>query len=468
MVWPATWGERLPESLRTSATRAVRRPNPGTTPELLMAALGHGPAALLDGLVLGGRKTTVVGWDPLWRLSARRGTVSGAAGGPLPAVAADPLDLLQATLPLIPRHPEWPLGVIGVLGYEALTPTDHSGDLWPDAWFIYPGALVAFEKDDIVLVVTGPEAELDQRLAAVAERVEAVAGASAVAAALPPARRQGGRLSAAPYAARGPRLRAPSGRGARAQGGLAVRFDVATAADPPAVYQRYAAAPGALRFCVRDGGATLLGATPELLVRLEGGHCVMRPLAGTRRRGRTPAEDTALLANLQAHPKDAHEHLVAVLQCERDLATVCEPDSVRVTERLSVEIYPLVMHLASQVEGRLRPDVGAAQLVRACFPAGTVAGVPRAPALHLLRELEPVPRGPYAGAVGYWQPGEDLQLFLSIRCLLLAGGMARVQTGAGIVAGSDPESEYRECWLKASGALRALGVDEALMARQLS
>jgi len=465
MVWPVAWGEYLPDLVRASSVRAVRRPNPGITPEVLMAQLGDGPAALLDGVSLGGRKAALVGWDPLWQFSARDGLVAGRAGAALPPVAADPLELLQAALRLLPPGPEWPLGVIGVLGYEALAPRERSGEPWPDAWFIYPGALVAFEKESLVLVAAGPEAELAERLAAIEARVAAAAPQTAVG--LPPAALVSASLSAEAYAAGVRCIRAAISRGELDKAVLSVRFDVATEADALAVYRRYAGTPGALRFFVRDGGATLLGVTPELLVRLERGRCLMRPLAGTRRRGRTAAEDTALLANLQAHPKDAHEHLVAVAQCQRDLATVCLPDSVRVTERLSVEIYPLVMHLASQVEGQLRPEAGGAQLVRACFPAGTVAGVPRAPALRLLGDLEPVPRGPYGGAVGYWLPGDNLQLFLAIRCLLLAGGMARVQTGAGVVAGSEAASEYRECWLKASGALRALGVDESLVAAHL-
>lgn len=491
MAWPDTWCEGLPELLRASTVRAVRRPNPGVTPELLMGQLGAGPAALLDGVSIAGRKTTLVAWDPLWRQTIRGGCTSALAGpvgaaGPLgasgpvdaaeatgaaesvgaagPPRAPDPLDVLQAVLQWLPRDPEWPLGVISVLGHDALSPTAHSGEPWPNTWFLYPGCLVAFEKEGLVLVVAGPATDLQRKLASIEALVAAAARAPEAAAPPAGAALVGASLSAEAYAAGVRRIRAAIGRGDLDKAVLSIRFDVATGASPLAVYRRYAAgAPGALRFCLHDGEATLLGVTPELLVRLEQGHCVMRPLAGTRRRGQTAAEDTALLANLQGHPKDAHEHLVAVAQCERDLGAVCEPSTVRVTERLSVEIYPRVMHLASQVEGRLRRNATGAQLVRACFPAGTVAGVPRAPALRLLRELEPVARGPYGGSVGYWLPGDDLQLFLSIRCLLLSGGLARVQTGAGIVAGSDPESEYRECWLKASGALRALGVDESLV-----
>lgn len=462
MVWPAAWGE-IARVLRSSRTAVATRPNPGLTPEALLATLGQGPVALLDGVSPLGAQVAMVAWNPLWRLQMRSGLVTGAAGAPLPPAPADPLALIDAAAALLPGDRRFPVGIIGMLGYDALTPDAPAGASWPDAWFMYPGALVVFSGDTVLLAAAGP-GDLQESLAQVEAQVALAAGAPLGSAAVPAAAELHTNLTRAQYMAGVERIRAEIAGGNLRKAVLSLRFAVRTGADPVAVYRRLAQAPGALRFFLRDGADVLLGVTPELLVSRRGRRCLMRPLAGTRRRGATGEEDRALLADLQRHPKDTHEHLVAVEQAVQDLSAVCEPDSVGVSERLSVEIYPTVMHLASQVEGVLRPDLATADLIRSVFPAGTVAGVPRREAMALLRSLEPTPRGAYAGGIGYWLPDSDLQLFLSIRCLQLRDGLAHVQTGAGVVSDSDPAAEHRECWTKAAATLRALGVDDLLLA----
>lgn len=186
------------------------------------------------------------------------------------------------------------------------------------------------------------------------------------------------------------------------------------------------------------------------------GRVFSRPIAGTRRRGATPEEDAGLAAGLLADPKERAEHMMlADLPCN-DLGRVCEFGSVQVDDLMTVERYSHVMHLVSGVSGRLRPEVGPIGVLRATFPHGTVSGAPKVRALEIIDELEPVARGPYAGAVGYLDFGGNLGTAIALRTMVAAGGTAWVQAGAGVVADSVPEREYRECLDKAAAVLAAI------------
>jgi anthranilate synthase component 1 len=198
----------------------------------------------------------------------------------------------------------------------------------------------------------------------------------------------------------------------------------------------------------------LIGASPELHVRLEGRRATVRPIAGTRPRSKLPAEDLQLERDLLADPKERAEHVMLVDLARNDLGRVCEFGSVRVPEQMVVERYSHVMHIVSQVEGQLRPEYDAFDLVRATFPAGTVSGAPKIRAMQIIRDLETGARGPYAGAVGYFAADGSLDTCITIRTLVMRGQTVSVQAGAGIVADSDPENEYLETLNKA----RALAV----------
>ncbi|GAB6876517.1 anthranilate synthase component I family protein [Thermaerobacter litoralis] len=210
-----------------------------------------------------------------------------------------------------------------------------------------------------------------------------------------------------------------------------------------------------LRF---DGDTTLLGASPELLVRVEGRRALTRPLAGTRPRGATEADDQALERELLADPKERAEHTMLVDLGRNDLGRVCEPGTVRVERLMAVERYSHVMHLASDVAGRLAEGRDAVDALAACFPAGTLTGAPKVRAMEIIDELEPVARGPYGGAVGYLGYDGDLDMCIAIRTLVLHGGRGFLQVGAGVVAGSRPEAEWRETEAKARSGLRALAL----------
>jgi anthranilate synthase component 1 len=201
-----------------------------------------------------------------------------------------------------------------------------------------------------------------------------------------------------------------------------------------------------------------VGSSPELLVRVADRQVTVRPIAGTRRRGRTPEEDAALTAELLADEKERAEHVMLVDLGRNDVGRVAEFGTVAVTELMQVERYSHVLHIVSQVEGTLRPEVSALDAFRATFPAGTMTGAPKVRAMEIIDELEPERRGPYAGAVGYVAAGDRrMDLAITIRTCVIANGVASVQAGAGIVADSVPEREWEETETKARAMLTAIG-----------
>ncbi|WP_376789339.1 anthranilate synthase component I [Thermoflexus sp.] len=204
---------------------------------------------------------------------------------------------------------------------------------------------------------------------------------------------------------------------------------------------------------------TLIGASPEMLVRVEEGEATIRPIAGTRPRGRTVEEDQRLEAELRADPKEQAEHVMLVDLGRNDLGRVCAYGTVRVEAFMAVERYSHVMHLVSTVRGRLRSDCDAFDALAAAFPAGTVSGAPKVRAMEIIAELEGAARGPYAGGVGYFDPRGNADWCITIRTVMVQGDMAIVQAGAGIVADSIPEREEEETRNKARAMQRA--VDEA-------
>jgi anthranilate synthase component I len=205
-------------------------------------------------------------------------------------------------------------------------------------------------------------------------------------------------------------------------------------------------------------GVELVGSSPELLVRVGAGKVTVRPIAGTRRRGRTAAEDEAMRAELVADEKERAEHLMLVDLGRNDVGRIAEYGTVEVTDLMTVERYSHVLHMVSQVEGRLASGRTAMDALRATFPAGTMTGAPKVRAMEIIDELEPERRGPYAGAVGYIASGaRRMDLAITIRTCVIAGGVASVQTGAGIVHDSVPEMEWRETENKARAVLTAIG-----------
>ena len=214
--------------------------------------------------------------------------------------------------------------------------------------------------------------------------------------------------------------------------------------------------PSPYMFFLDFEGVKIIGSSPELLVRLENGIVETRPLAGTRPRGATETDDLTMEAQLLADEKERAEHVMLVDLGRNDLGRVCEYGTLRVTDLMSVERFSHVMHIVSDVQGRLRSGLDAVDVLRACFPAGTVTGAPKVRAMEIIDELEPIARGPYAGAVGYLGFSGNMDTAITIRTIVMTGTRAYIQAGAGIVADSVPEREYVETVSKAKALVRAI------------
>jgi len=250
---------------------------------------------------------------------------------------------------------------------------------------------------------------------------------------------------------------------------LSQRFEVNNTADSLDVYRALRAVnPSPYMFCLDMGESALVGASPEIHVRCEDRQVEVRPIAGTRRRGRTAEEDLALEKELLADPKERAEHVMLVDLGRNDIGRVCEFKSVTVPEQMRIERYSHVMHIVSDVRGTLSPEHDVYDLMRATFPAGTVSGAPKVRAMEIIAELEKSKRGPYAGAVGYFSFDGNLDSCITIRTIVLDQDKAYVQAGAGIVADSIPKLEYKETRNKARAMMTALALAKQYAAARAS
>jgi anthranilate synthase component I len=256
---------------------------------------------------------------------------------------------------------------------------------------------------------------------------------------------------------------------------LAQRFSKSLNAPPFDVYRALRSInPSPYMFYLKfDTGATLVGASPEILVTEERGNVRIRPIAGTRKRGETPEEDARLCAELLADEKERAEHIMLVDLARNDIGRVCEYGSVKVNELMVIEKYSHVLHIVSNVSGRLSPDKNAYDLLRATFPAGTLSGAPKVRAMQIIEELEPTRRGPYGGAIGYFSYNGNFDACITLRTALIKDGKVHVQAGGGIVADSNPEDEFAETWSKSAAVRKAVemaeqGLEEAIAAQPLT
>ncbi len=384
--------------------------------------------------------------------------------------ASDPRDLLDSIRALLSATeavgdlPPFSSGVVGYLGYDIVRrferlpcpPPDPEG--LPDSVLLVPTEIVVVDHQagvtHILVHGTGGEARLAV-LRAVLEKPRTER----------PARPESG--ESVVLHARTPRPRFEAGvetilehirAGDIFQGVLSQRFEAPFDSDPLDLYRVLRETnPSPYMYFLKLGpDHAVLGSSPEVLVSLEGRRAMTRPLAGTRPRGDSPARDEAHASELLSDPKERAEHVMLVDLARNDLGRVCEYGSVRVTRQFEIERHARVMHIVSEVEGALRPEHDALDLLRATFPAGTVTGAPKIRAMQIIDALEPVRRGLYGGAIGYLDPAGRMDLCLAIRTLVIHRGRVLLQAGAGVVADSDPAREYEETQAKASAMLRAL------------
>jgi anthranilate synthase component 1 len=457
------------------------------TPVSVFERLSGGDEGFLLESVEGGEtwaRWSFAGWRPEFTLLARDGAcwVEGAA---IDLPAGDPLQVLEQVLDRYRTPPPGELGLgdpvpplfagcVGYLAYDAVRYVEHLPDRPPDdrglpemLWH-FVGHLAIFDRfRQTVRIVRNvyigddPAAQYEAAVADLGMVVDRLGGVSP--------------YRAVPRPAFDDRLQASANltreefeRSARAcidyiragdafQVVPSLRLEVEFTGDAFDVYRALRLVnPSPFMFFVRSQEGAIVGSSPELMSRVRDGRATSRPIAGTRPRGANAVRDAELAEELLADPKERAEHVMLVDLARNDLGRVCEYGSVAVDELMVIERYSHVMHIVSGISGRLRPGVGPVDVLRATFPHGTVSGAPKVRAMEIIDELEPVARGPYAGAVGYLDFSGNVDTAIALRTLVIADGRAWVQAGAGIVADSDPAAEYRECLHKAEAALAAV------------
>jgi anthranilate synthase component I len=359
-------------------------------------------------------------------------------------------------------------GALVAFAYDAarpfarLSPRAQDPPAMPAAYVAIPATWLIFDHLTHSLILWGcgkTPADVDARLDAYIARLESQAPQFAS-----PVRATGtprASMDRATYLEKAARVKRHIYDGDVYQLQLGIRFDAALEGDPFDLYRALRRRnPSPYMFYVDGPFGTILGASPEFLVRLEGRKARIRPLAGTRARGADEEADAHIARELLANEKERAEHVMLVDLGRNDLGMVCQYGSVAVDELLQIERYSHVMHIVSDLVGTLRPECDGLDLFRAGFPAGTVTGTPKVRAMQLIDELEPVTRGFYAGSVGRWSFGGDFDSCITLRSMHVQHGRVYWQASAGIVADSDPEFEYDEVLQKTRIAREMLGIHE--------
>jgi anthranilate synthase component 1 len=388
--------------------------------------------------------------------------------------------------PRVPGHPPLTGGLVGFIGWEAIRQIEHLPAV-PPADFSVPGQALSFVSelvvldhrfgtvlmiaaalndgtDDAATLWDDAQARLDRIQSGIAEPAEAwLAEVDLTVAPTPrPRVRKQDYVDAIEKSKRYIR------DGDVFQVVVSQRFDHEITAEPIDVYRVLRTlnpSPYMYLLTLLDPSGesfSIVGSSPEALVKVSDERVYMHPIAGSRPRGDTPEADLDLAEELLADDKEKAEHLMLVDLARNDLLKVCKPGTVEVTEFMQVERFSHIMHLVSSVEGNLRPDATSVDVFRATFPAGTLSGAPKPRALEIIDELEPAQRGVYGGVVGYFDFAGDADLAIAIRTATIVGGMARVQAGAGLVADSNPDAEHEESQNKAAAPLRAVAVANAM------
>jgi anthranilate synthase component 1 len=448
--------------------------------------IGDEPGFLLESVEGGERwaRWSFVGGRPEFTLEARDG-VTTIVGSDRPLPPGDPLTVLEQVIGSLSvpsarelgypdDHPPLHSGAVGYLAYDAVRHVEHLPNRPPDdrglpemVWQFF-GLLAAVDRfrETVhlirnVFIGDDPGAAYDQALAELEDAATRLTSPSHYDVRARPSFESRpeavANMTQEQFEASVRKAKDHIRNGDAFQIVPSIRLAVDLDVDAFRVYRSLRLVnPSPFMFFVRHEDVSIVGSSPELMVRARDGVATSRPIAGTRPRGVTVADDERLEAELLADPKERAEHVMLIDLARNDLGRVCEFGSVNVDELMVIERYSHVMHIVSGVSGKLRPEVGPVDVLRATFPHGTVSGAPKVRAMEIIDELEPTARGPYAGAVGYVDFSGNLDTAIALRTLVAADGKAWVQAGAGIVADSDPSAEYEECMNKAAAALAAV------------
>jgi len=458
-----------------------------TPVSLYLKLRGDGASFLLESVEGGERiaRYSFIGVQPRAEYILRDGQIEIKEGDATRVVQlapdADPTQFLQDEIKRfpavrVPNAPRFTGGLVGYLGYESVRhfePTLKSkmgaGEI-PDGIYLLADTIVAFDhaRRGVSLIINVLDGDVDAANRKMDE-IEALIRQPLVVQPPRPASpsETQSNMTQADFERMVARAQEHIAAGDIFQVVLSQRFTRKTDVAPFDVYRavrRLNPSPYMFffDFGIVDGEPLyLVGASPEMLVRLEGRTASLRPIAGTRPRGADSAADDALAAELLADPKERAEHVMLVDLERNDLGRVCEYGSVKVTDFFIVEKYSHVMHIVSNVDGTLRPELNAFDLARSAFPVGTVSGAPKVRAMEIIADLEPDARNVYAGMVGYFGFDGAMDACIAIRTMMVRGDTLSVQAGAGIVADSDPATEYQETVNKASAMLRAIEMAES-------
>ncbi len=460
------------------------------TPVSAFAKIDHGPSAYLLESVEGGEhwgRYSFLGCGSPLVLKEERGMCVLSRGTKVTRapVAANPLDHLRELMAeyrpvTVPGLPRFVGGAVGYLGYdlvrhfEDIVPRRKDSLELPEFGFLLTETLLIFDRVAQTIKVVAnahvpsrSEVELRRAYREAAGRIERM-----IARLKQPLRRSRPKQRRSPLTFTSNMSRAEFEKmvvrtkdyiqaGDIIQGVLSQRWETRIQTTPFQIYRALRAVnPSPYMYYLRVAGVELVGSSPETLVRCEEGTIAVRPIAGTRRRGDTDEKDRVLERELLADAKERAEHIMLVDLGRNDVGRVAKTGTVRVEQLMRVERYSHVMHIVSDVTGELDPGRSVYDVMKACFPAGTVSGAPKIRAMQIIEELEPTRRGPYAGAVGYVSFSGNMDTCINIRTIVIKGNRAYIQAGAGIVADSDPDREYDETCNKAKAMMKAIELAE--------
>jgi anthranilate synthase component 1 len=466
----------------------------GLTPVSAFGRIEQGVPSFLFESVIGGEKVgrfSFLGTEPFLRFEAKGNTVvvsvPGDPAGDRVYTSPDPFADLQQLVELhravhLPGLPRFAGGAVGFAAYDAVRYTENLPNVprddrgLPDLSFSFFDCMVLFDHIRKTILVVA-QARVGPGMAPRAAYDSACARVDALVARLAAG---GSELTLNDLDTDGPVGLSPSSNLSRDAYERIVshcqeyikagdvfqvvpsqRFELQTSAMPFDIYRVLRVLnPSPFLFYLTFNDFCLIGSSPEILVRVEEGIVTIRPLAGTRRRGRDEAEDNLLAAELLADPKERAEHIMLVDLGRNDVGRVAEYNSVELADLMKVERYSHVMHITSNVTGRLRQGKTAFDALRACLPAGTVSGAPKVRAMQIIDEVEPTKRGPYAGAVGYIDFTGNMDTCIALRTMIIQGQTAYIQAGGGVVYDSVPSAEYEETVNKARVLLKAIEIAE--------